>query len=93
MYPCAPWCWLLQEKGFEVVILEPAPTAAILKAALANANQFWITSGCSSMLSDEAIDLIVDEWRSGMGMYDETLGGVGGGNCGVEWEGEKCRGI
>jgi hypothetical protein len=50
------------------VVLEPAPSPAVLRTELANANQFWITSGCSPMLSDEAIEVIVDEWRSGMGM-------------------------
>jgi hypothetical protein len=57
-----------QEKGFEVKILDPCPLMAVLTAELANANQLWLISASSAVLSDEHVEVIVEQWRSGMGM-------------------------
>ncbi len=59
----------MQAKGFDVVWIGPRVEHGELKAALANANQFWLISNGSAMLSDAAIEVIVDEWSNGMGMY------------------------
>ncbi len=60
---------MTQAKGFDVVHLGSTVTKARLAEALANANQFWLISGGAKMLGEEEIELIVDEWRAGMGMY------------------------
>ncbi len=51
-----------------MVHLGSTVTKARLAEALANANQFWLISGGAKMLGEEEIELIVDEWRAGMGM-------------------------
>ena len=61
----APWrCWE-QEKGFTVKIVTPARLAD----ELTDANQLWLISTSTVVLRDDQIDLIVDQWRDGMGMY------------------------
>lgn len=73
----------LQAKGFDIVWLGPRVEHGELKAALANANQFWLISGGAATLSDSAIEVIVEEWRSGMGMYVQSVGGL------LLWQGKR----
>jgi hypothetical protein len=69
---CLPACvpvWAGQEKGFEVTVLPVMFTLDALKAALANANQVWLISASSNLLSEDMLAAIVEEWRAGMGVY------------------------
>jgi hypothetical protein len=59
----------MQVKGFNVEVNKTIPTLAQLKMKLDTANQFWLISGTSKMLSDKHIDAIVDAWKKGMGVY------------------------
>jgi hypothetical protein len=58
-----------QEKGFEVTLFSDKVELDALKAALANANQVWLISGSSNLLSEDMLAAIVEEWRAGMGVY------------------------
>ncbi len=58
-----------QAFGFTVQILGACPSVESLKAELSNANQLWLISTSSAILSSAHMDYIVDEWRKGLALY------------------------
>eukprot|EP01029_Cantina_marsupialis_P006304 TRINITY_DN168_c0_g1_i7.p1 TRINITY_DN168_c0_g1~~TRINITY_DN168_c0_g1_i7.p1 ORF type:complete len:944 (-),score=373.37 TRINITY_DN168_c0_g1_i7:176-3007(-) len=59
----------LQRKGFEVVLLNRVDSAAKLQMELDTANQFWLIGSSSEILKEDEIEVIVSNWKDGMGMY------------------------
>eukprot|EP00756_Hemistasia_phaeocysticola_P019650 Hpha_TRINITY_DN15675_c0_g7::TRINITY_DN15675_c0_g7_i1::g.98805::m.98805 len=69
-FDCARPIAALRAKGFEVDHHRgTTPTVAALRSALAEASQVWLISGSQIMLSKEHINVIIEAWQDGLGVY------------------------
>lgn len=60
----------LREKGFSVYRWSnAAPSVAELRRGLARANQLWLISGATRLLTDAHLDVIEDFFEAGHGVY------------------------
>ncbi len=55
--------------GFEVTVIRVVPPALEFREILANANQLWLISTCTRKLTDRHLDVIMECWESGLGLY------------------------
>eukprot|EP01029_Cantina_marsupialis_P031435 TRINITY_DN90587_c0_g1_i2.p1 TRINITY_DN90587_c0_g1~~TRINITY_DN90587_c0_g1_i2.p1 ORF type:complete len:977 (-),score=299.99 TRINITY_DN90587_c0_g1_i2:129-3059(-) len=59
----------LEKKGFSVVLYDQLPALKVLKRELKDANQFWLIGCHRAILPQKHIDVILNNWGCGMGMY------------------------